>query len=307
MLPNTLPTGPVPWAWWNPDLLAFTAHSKDFPSSWLNKLPAWLPPSGGFPEPTPENPVWFTRPVGKHSILGILHTMEGKQLLWQILAPSSRQFMATGAYALGWVWAISKMHFDGFSKEGLEDLSLQVLPPVTSAADLGKHLAKFDSAALLGGAQALVDQAKAVLVSDTPVSHHLEEVLPLVPHSRRVELALASWWPVDSRSWDIRVGPPESMPKGTTVWRWNDIDDYPVGKYEYSLHEAVSLGNEQAVADLLGRASRDRMLRLGLALILLLVFVQLLAAIFGWRPATLRGPVNQPQPAMKNQTDGMGK
>lgn len=304
MQPNTLPTGSVPWAWWNPARGAFTAYSVGFPSSWLAHPPAWLPPVAGFPEPVPENPVWFSRPVGKYSVLGILSATQENQPLWRILAPSSKQFLVTGAFAPAWVWAHSKVPLEDFSGQNLGQLLLEVLPPVNRAADLGIHLTRHDSAVLLGGAQALVDQAKAVLVSDVPVTIPFEGVLPLVPHSRRGELALTSWWPVDSRTWDIRVGPYESMPEDSTVWRWNDIADYPVGKYEYSLHEAVSLRDEQAVADLLGRASRDTMLRLGLALIVLLMGVQLLAALFGWRPAPMRGPANDPPPALKNQSNG---
>lgn len=304
MQPNTLPTGPVSWAWWNPAQGAFTAYSAGFPSGWLAQPPGWLPPVVGFPEPVPEKPVWFIRPVGKYSVLGILYFTGEKQPFWRILIPSLRQFLATGAYAPAWVWAVLKAPVEDVSRQGSDQLSLEVLPPVTSAADLGAHLAKYDSAELLGGAQALVDQAKAVLVSDVPVTFPFEGVLPLVPHSRRGELALASWWPVDSPTWDLRVGPSESMPASTTVWRWNNIADYPVGKYEYSLHEAVSLGNEQTVADLLGRPSRDRMLRLGLALIVLLMVVQLLAAVFGWRPGALRGPVNEPPPVLEKKPNG---
>lgn len=250
----------------------------------------------------PGNPVWFTRPVGKITVLGLLVQPPGGTEYWVIVAPTLRRFLYSGAFAPAWVEALSQKPPLQGSGTNNDELSLEVRLPVTSAKELGQHLSSHDTGTLLGGAQALVDQARVVVASDQPSADPFEWLLPMVPHSRRGELALATWWPDDSLRWDIRVGPPESIPADSTLWRWEAIADYPVGRYEYSLHEAISLGNDRAVSDLLGRASRDAMLRLGLALLVILMVVQLLAAIFGWRPAPPRAPVGQPPAAVGGPT-----
>jgi hypothetical protein len=264
----------------------------------LAKPPTWLPKPVDFAPTNPGDPVWFTRPVGKITVLGLLFQPTDSPASWLILAPTLRHFLQSGAFAPAWVEALyQKMPPEG-SGANKAELSLEVRLPVTSAKDLGLHLSSHDTGTLLGGAQALVDQARVVVASDRPTTDPFECLLPLVPHSRRGELALTTWWPEDSLPWDIRVGPSESIPPDSTLWHWEAIADYPVGRYEYSLHEAISLGNERAVSDLLGRASRDAMLRLGLALLVILMVVQILAAIFGWRPAAPRAPVGPPPAAV---------
>jgi hypothetical protein len=222
---------------------------------------------------------------------------------WLVLAPSLSQFLYSGSFGPAWVEALLGLIQPGQNWPPDSKLNLMVRPPATSARQLGELLAAHDLATLLGGAQAMVDQARAVVVAEGPRTLPLETVLPLVPHSRRAELSLANWWVSRRLKWDIRVCPEDAVDPDSTLWNWDKIGDYPVGKYEHSLHEAISLGNDQVVSSLLGRASRNAMLRLGLALLVILMIAQFLGALFGWKPR----PIQPPAPQMNQQPEGEKK
>ena len=292
---NTIQTGPVPWAIWHSTREQFAGYSLGFPNSWLANRPSWLPNAADFQAPFPEGDAWFIRPVGKRVVFG-LFACEGNEVKCYLFVPTQRQFLDAGSFAPGWLEGLKTLLISGELAFAKTDLNLKINPPVTSAKELGQILANQDLASLLGGAQAMVDQARVVVASPKPETGQIMNLLPFVPHTRRAELALTSWWPRDTQTWDIRVGPADSIPTDSTLWHWQGIADYPVGKYESALHEAISLGNDLAVSNLLGRASRDAMLRLGMVMIVVLVLGQLFAAAFGWRPAALKGPVNQRAP-----------
>lgn len=303
---HTIETGPVPWGIWKPGQPNgnFQQHSADFPKSWLVAPPDWLPEPSDVPIPTEKaDPPWFIRPVaGNRQALGI-GLAESPDFSWLILAPSSRQFLDSGSFAPAWVESILQLIQAGKIWSTNSQLAFGVRAPATSTKQLGELLGTYDLATLLGGAQAMVDQARAVVIAQAPRTLPIETVLPFVPHSRRAELSLANWWVTRRLRWDIRVCPENAVEPDSTLWNWESIGDYPVGKYEHALHEAISLGNEQVVSSLLGRASRNAMLRLGLALLVILMLAQFLGAFFGWRPK----PILVPGPQKIQQLQGEQK
>lgn len=304
-LVQSIETGPVPWAIWvagEPG--GYQQHSNQFPANWLAAPPDWLPNSQDVPETPPEseNP-WFIRPLpSKRMALGI-QVPGGAACHWIILAPSLRQFLDTGSFAPAWVESTLEIIQKNQASLPPDGLCLQIRTPATTAKDLGILLGSQDLAILLGGAQAMVDQARAVVISDGPRSLPFETVLPFVPHSRRAELSLSNWWLSRRLKWDIRVCPENAVEPDSTLWNWENIGDYPVGKYEHALHEAISLGNDAVVSGLLGRASRNAMLRLGLALLVILMAAQFLGALFGWKPK----PIQPPVPQQIQQKEGQAK
>ena len=306
-VPLFIQTQAVAWASWCPvGNGRFSSHSSGFPNKWLANPPEWRPrPSDINPVESPEGiygTPWFIRPCNGRMAICITEYSE-RGILWWVLAPLRHEFLRTGAWVTAWVKAW-KCRGDR-SQPGEYGVDLRIEPPPVKAKELQSLFDRNNLATLLGGAQALVDHARIIVFSETLSSNVFESVLPLVPCARRIELALATGWSSRRLYWDMRICRKVEQDPSLTVWRWEDVADYPIGGYENILHEAISLGKDAAVWDLLNRPSRNSMMRLALVVIAFLVFAQLIGAFFGLRPAKQQGegqlPVHEVDPASRRE------
>ena len=132
-----------------------------------------------------------------------------------------------------------------------------------------------DSAFYLGAALALVDGAKVSVQdcakTDQNKSDNLDPVerasnlWRLVPLSVRQERTIAIPDPKNLLNADILSGVGNDLPQ---VWQAGRLGDYPEGRYELSLHEAIDQGDEAMVVKLLRRQSPRQILVMGIVLLL---------------------------------------
>lgn len=157
--------------------------------------------------------------------------------------------------------------------------------PIPTLEHLERLLRGDDSAFYLGGAQALVDGAKvSVLDKNEPVRDTSGTQISLdrganlwrlVPLSVRMERTIALPDPNNLLNADILSGSGNDHPH---VWQAERLGDYPEGRFELSLHEAIDLGDEAMVEKLLRRQSPRQILMMG---ILLLVGFLIMGALLG--------------------------
>lgn len=147
--------------------------------------------------------------------------------------------------------------------------------PIPSLEHLEGLLKGPDSAFYLGGAQALVDGARvSVLDAGEPDRDDSGNPIPvdrganlwrLVPLSVRQERTIALPDPKNLLNADILSGVGNDLPQ---VWQAERLGDYPEGRYELSLHEAIDHGDEAMVEKLLRRQSPRQVLVMGIVLLL---------------------------------------
>jgi hypothetical protein len=157
--------------------------------------------------------------------------------------------------------------------------------PIPSLEHLEGLLQGSDSAFYLGAAQALVDGAKVSVQdcakTDQNKSDNLNPVerasnlWRLLPISVRLERTIALPDTKNLLNADILSGPIGDLPH---VWQADRLGDYPEGRYELSLHEAIDQGDQTMVEKLLNRQSPRQVLLMGF--ILLVGFI-IMGALLG--------------------------
>ena len=162
------------------------------------------------------------------------------------------------------------------------DAPKEPIPPIEHLEGL---LRGPDSAFYLGAAQAVVDGAK-VCVHDGDESDpgpsgdrisivRAGNLWRLLPLSVRRERTIAIPDPKNILNADIMSGAQADLQK---VWQAARLGDYPEGRYELSLHEAIDQGDEAMIEKLLKRQSPRQILLMG---IVLLVGFLIMGALFG--------------------------
>lgn len=156
---------------------------------------------------------------------------------------------------------------------------------IPSLGHLESLLRGSDSAFYLGAAQALVDGAKvsvqdcATVGGDNPRGpdpiERAANLWRLLPISVRWERTIAVPDPKNLLNGEILSGAAGDLPE---VWQAERLGDYPEGRYELSLHEAIDQGDEAMVEKLLKRQSPKQVLLMGF--ILLIGFI-IMGALLG--------------------------
>ncbi len=167
-------------------------------------------------------------------------------------------------------WALA----DPFAFTGQEDT--EPLPQLPHLVNLLKGP---DSAFYLGGAQALVDGARISLGNasscDQKCIDQAANLWRLLPFSVRAERTIALPDPNNTLQADLTGAIPET---DESVWQGERLGDYPEGRYEWNLHEAIDQGDLAMVHKLLKRQSPKQVFLMGLLLILGFIII---GALFG--------------------------
>jgi hypothetical protein len=147
-----------------------------------------------------------------------------------------------------------------------------------------------DSAALLGGAQALVDGGRVVFERPAPDTALLRSLWLLLPTSTRTDLWPASFAFGNDLGFDVLVVPRAAGEAFDGYLTEEQAAEYPEGRYELSLQIAAEAGDQRELDTLFARRSAAETWRLGL---MLLVVLAVLLAVMGW----LKVAHPEPQPA----------
>lgn len=121
-----------------------------------------------------------------------------------------------------------------------------------------------DMALLLGGAQALLDGGRLMLVSPLPAEVSLRALWHLLPDRTRCELWPATFAFSDELGFHALAVPVAPMPWPVGYLTADQTRDYPEGRYELALQTAVESGNQAELDRLLARRSSQDTLRLAL-------------------------------------------
>ncbi len=140
--------------------------------------------------------------------------------------------------------------------------------------ELQRILQTGNSPLLLGVIQALVDGARVVLPGDRPEPTLIRNVWSLLPESARAELRPATFAYSNALHFDVLISPTADSPEFDRYLRYEQVIDYPEGKYEFSLQYAIEHGDQAEVDRLFERRSTKQFLRflIGLLLLTLLVY-----------------------------------
>jgi hypothetical protein len=143
-------------------------------------------------------------------------------------------------------------------------------PPPRTVASLQKVLDVTNSAALLGGTQALLDGGRLVFERREPAGHLVRSIWALLPTSSRCGLWPATFTFANASRFHVAVVPRANDPGLAAYVDEERAGDYPEGRYELALQIAVESGDQDRLDALLARRSRSQVLRLGIALLVVL-------------------------------------
>jgi hypothetical protein len=149
------------------------------------------------------------------------------------------------------------------SRGDLPVLSTEPLTGPRTVADVQQVLKRPESAALLGGVQALVDGGRIVFQRPAPDTSLLQSLWMLLPASNRSELWPASFAFSNVLHFDVLV---VSRPTGEEYAEYLTEDqagDYPQGRYELSLQQAAEAEDQAELDALFSRRSRAQTWRMG--------------------------------------------
>lgn len=127
-----------------------------------------------------------------------------------------------------------------------------------------------DSALLLGGAQALVDGGK-IQLGETPQDRfRAENLWNLIPIPVRMERTVV----VGDKSgdWPSDLAAAQSL-LSQDSWTAQRLGDYPEGRFEFSLHSAIDLKDEEGVYRLLHRKSPRQVMMMATMLLVGMIII----------------------------------
>jgi hypothetical protein len=157
--------------------------------------------------------------------------------------------------------------------------------PARTVDDVQRVIKRPDSAALLGGVQALVDGGRLVLERTAPDTEFLRSLWTLLPTRTRCQLWPATFAFGNALGFHALAVPRAAGPEFAGYLTEEQAGDYPEGRYELGLQTAVESGNQDELDTLFARRSHQQMLRLCLVLIVGMVFLAIAMKMLS-RPAS---------------------
>lgn len=151
-------------------------------------------------------------------------------------------------------------------------------PADRTLAQTQKILKLPNSATLFGGAQALLDGGRLAFERTEPDAQLVRNLWDLLPYSTRAELWPTTYAFANAHGFHVVVVPRADGPTFENYIFEEQAGDYPEGHYELALRTAVDAGDEREMQRLFFRRSRRQTMRLGFALLAILVFGPLLAS-----------------------------
>lgn len=163
-------------------------------------------------------------------------------------------------------------------------------PPRRTVEQVREVIRRPESAALLGGAQALVDGGRVVFQRSGPDDELLRSLWILLPSSTRSEIWPASFAFGNSLGFHTLVLPSARVGEAVDYLTEDQVAEYPEGRYELSVQAAAEEGDQRELDQQFARRSTAETWRL---VLLLLSVIAVLLATIGW--LNLAAPL-APQP-----------
>jgi hypothetical protein len=260
-------------------------HSPGFREDWLKEAHR-LQAAFGFPADAT-----FAGPLARN-VVGIFRVRSTNAHVLAVPAPLYKAlegdlFAIAAAFPADWE----------AGEFGTLEWTKGVLPPRTVARlENILNTTPDRSAALLGAAQALLDGGRVVFERPGPEDNIVADLWALLPSAARAEMWPATYATSNEPGFHVLTTPKAEGEQYAGYLKEAEVAEYPEGRYERGLQEAVEAGDQPEVDRLLSRRSRSEMLRLA---VILLVLVSL-AAVFARVP--LFGPKAEPDaPAVKKE------
>jgi hypothetical protein len=128
-----------------------------------------------------------------------------------------------------------------------------------------------NSAILLGGVQTLLDGGRLVFERREPADALVRSLWALLPASSRCSLWPATIVFANPGRFHVVIVPRADDPALARYVDEEQAGDYPEGRYELALQIAVESRDQDQLDNLLARRSRSQVMRLGVALLVVLV------------------------------------
>jgi hypothetical protein len=142
--------------------------------------------------------------------------------------------------------------------------------PPRTVEQVRQVLQRQDSPTLLGATQALVDGGRVVFPRDRSDTPLLRDLWTLLPTSTRAQLWPASFTFANRPGFHVAVTPRLNDAFDGYVTE-EQAGDYPEGRYERAVQIAAETNDQRELDALFGRPSRQHVLRLGIALLVLML------------------------------------
>jgi hypothetical protein len=195
--------------------------------------------------------------------------------------------------AIGDPFVVAERFPPSWDARDLPTLSWPAVPlPLRTVAEVQHVLKHGDGPMLLGGVQSLVDGGRMVFVRPAPATEMVRDLWFLLPDRTRSQLWPASFAFGNSLGFDVVVLPRIEPGDCEGYLTEEQAGDYPQGRYELNLQIAAESGDQRQLDAQFARRSSADALRL--ALILIVVFAALAAAMNLINRATDRAQAPQP-------------
>jgi hypothetical protein len=169
-----------------------------------------------------------------------------------------------------------------FATRTLPDLEWPSEPlPRRTVDDVQAVLKSGESVLLLGGAQALLDGGRLMIVSPTPADELMRGLWLLLPERSRFDLWPATFAFSNELGFHAVALPGAPVPWPAGYLTAEQARDYPEGRYELSLQIAAEAGNQAELDRLLTRRSSRDTLRLALYLVAGAMALAIISKVFG--------------------------
>jgi hypothetical protein len=255
---------------------AFLARSPGFRDDWLSEAERLCTEFGERPAGVTCPDGLFARPFGARRVAIVSVTDRGADdsgrpaaLAFRILVLPTALYAELG----GDPFYVAEQCPPDFNAQGeLPTLTWSAGPPPRrSVARLRKVLDVPNSAVLLGGAQALLDGGRLVFERREPAGDLVRSLWTLLPTNSRSSLWPATFVFANASHFQVAVVPRSDDPALAAYVDEESAGDYPEGRYELALQTAVEHDDQERLDSLLARRSRSQVIRLGLALLAVLV------------------------------------
>ncbi|HXG11313.1 MAG TPA: hypothetical protein VNK04_16280 [Gemmataceae bacterium] len=250
----------------------FRARSPGFRDEWLAEAERLCTGFGDRPAGTACPSCVFARPLGKRHVAIVRAADQGADdtgrpgaLAFHLLVLPRDAYAGFG----GDPFALADFFPPPWEMaDELPTLSLPARPlPPRTVEQVQAVLRRPDSAALLGGAQALVDGGRLVFERPAPDTDLLRSLWMLLPTSTRAELWPASFAFGNDLGFDVLVVPRAAGEGFAGYLSEEQAADYPEGRYELNLQIAAEAGDQHQLDLLFARRSAAETWRLGLVLL----------------------------------------
>jgi len=264
----------------NPDAggYRFLARSPGFLDAWLPEAERLCQGFGERPAGVACPLALFARPFGSRHVAVVQAADQGRDdagrpgaIAFRLLVVPRRLYTEVE----GDLFHISEQYPPAWGERGtLPPLEWAAGPPAPRTVDGVRRVLDVVAArtqTLLGGVQVLVDGGRLVFVRQAPDPKIVRDLWTLLPSATRTELWPATFAFGNKHGFQLVVVPDATGPDYERYVREPEAGDYPEGRYELALQQAVEDGAQGELDALLARRSRGQMLRL--ALVLLAAFV----------------------------------